>query len=67
MKWQDLLKRRPEKEATIESGKQPRVVVEQPEAPEFGRKGFLAGENGKPVEQPVEVEMKDQVMGRFGA
>ncbi len=65
MKWQDLLKRRPEKRASIQSGEQPRVVVEPADRPAFGPQGFLSEAKPKPAEQPVDVEMKEQVMGAW--
>jgi len=70
MNWQNLLNRSQQKKATVKKGSsaqpQPRISVEPAQSPAFGNPGFLAERPPERVAQPVEVRMKDQVMGTCG-
>mgnify|MGYP000670754742 CR=1 FL=1 len=62
MHWEDLLKRTPPKSVRIEPGERPAVRMGPVDPPGFGPTSS-SGKVSKPADQPIKVQLKEQVMG----
>lgn len=63
MKWQDLLRRPAQKRGELQTGPRPTIQIEAADPPGYGPQGFMAQRPPEPAPQPVQVRMKEQVMG----